>query len=68
MDINGLHEIVKNLREDFNLFKTNDFHALEEKTDGIEKAVSKLSVKIAWIMGGFTVINGLVWVLIKVLG
>ena len=61
MDINGLHEIVKNLREDFLLFKSNDFHGLERKVD-------KLSTKIAWIMGGFTVLNGLVWALIKVLG
>ena len=61
MDINGLHEIVKNLREDFLTFKNNDFVHLEKKVD-------KLSTKIAWIMGGFTIVNGLVWVLLRVLG
>lgn len=61
MDINGLHQIVIFLREDFKTFKNNDFHELEVKVD-------KLSTKIAWIMGGFTVLNGLIWMLIKVLG
>ena len=60
MDINGLHQIVNNLRDDFKEFKNNDFSCLEKKVD-------KLSVKIGWIMGGFTVLNGLVWVLIKIL-
>ncbi len=44
MDLNGLHEIVKNLREDFLIFKNNDFHSLEKK-------VEKLSSKVAWIVG-----------------
>jgi len=60
MDINGLHQIVIFLREDFKAFRNNEFHSLEEK-------VNKLSVKIAWMLGGFTVLNGLVWVLIKIL-
>ena len=60
MDINGLHQIVNNLRDDFKDFKKNDFTHLSEKVD-------KLSTKIAWMLGGFTVLNGLVWVLIKIL-
>lgn len=61
MDIHGLHEIVNNLRIDFHSFRKNEFHELSKKVD-------KLSIKIAWIVGAFTVINGLVWVLVKVLG
>jgi len=61
MDVNGLHQLVGYLREDFKTFKNNDFRCLETKVD-------KLSVKIAWMLGGFTVLNGLVWVLVKVLG
>lgn len=60
MDINGLHQLIGYLRDDFKDFKKNDFTHLEEKVD-------KLSTKIAWILGGFTVLNGLVWVLIKIL-
>ena len=61
MDIDGLHLLIGYLREDFKSFKNNDFHELKGKVD-------KLSVRIAWIMGGFTVVNGLIWVLVKVLG
>jgi len=61
MDINGLHQIVIFLREDFKTFRNNEFKHLSERVD-------KLSVKIAWMLGGFTVVNGLVWVLVKVLG
>lgn len=61
MDINGLHQLIGYLREDFKSFQNNEFHSLQLK-------VEKLSVKIAWILGGFTVLNGLIWVLIKVLG
>lgn len=61
MDINGLHQIVIFLREDFKAFRNNEFKHLSERVD-------KLSVKIAWMLGGFTVLNGLVWVLVKVLG
>ena len=61
MDIDGLHLLVGYLREDFKAFRNNEFKHLSDRVD-------KLSTKIAWIMGGFTVINGLVWVFIKVLG
>ena len=44
MDINGLHQIVNNLRDDFKEFKKNDFHGLEAKVD-------KLGSKVAWIVG-----------------
>ena len=61
MDVNGLHQLVGYLREDFKAFKNNDFRHLSDRVD-------KLSVKIAWMLGGFTALNGLIWVLIKVLG
>ncbi len=61
MTVKELFEYVKEFKEEFKEFKKNDFHGLEKKVD-------KLSVKIAWIMGGFTVLNGLIWMLIKVLG
>lgn len=61
MDIDGLHQLIGYLREDFKTFKNNEFKHLSERVD-------KLGVKIAWMLGGFTVLNGLVWVLIKVLG
>ena len=49
MDINGLHQIVNNLRDDFKDFKKNDFAHLSEKVD-------KLGSKVAWIVG---IISGL---------
>lgn len=61
MTVKELFEYVKEFKEEFKDFKSNDFQCLEKKVD-------RLSVRIAWIMGGFTVVNGLVWVLVKVLG
>ena len=68
MTVKELFEYVKEFKAEFNTFKSNDFHGLEAKTSGIEKTVNKLSIKIAWMLGGFTVLNGIVWVLVKVLG
>ncbi len=57
MDIEGLHQLIGYLREDFKSFKNNDFKHLEER-------VEKLGTKIAWIMGIiggiFTIANILV--------
>lgn len=61
MSIDELREVVEKLREDFDLFRSNDFHDLKKKVD-------RLSTKIIWIMGGFTVLNGIIWMLITILG
>lgn len=57
MDLEGVYEIVKNLRNDFLTFKSNDFLCLEKKVD-------KISTKVAWIMGViggiFTIANILI--------
>ena len=55
-----LTKTVKQLHEDFSLFLSNDFHDLKER-------VRKLSGKIIWIMGIYTVLNGIIWILIMVL-
>jgi len=63
MDIDGLHELVKNLREDFNAFKTNDFHnfhTLQEKVD-------KLGVKVGWIVGIISALTLVANILIRFL-
>ena len=60
MDINGLHQIVIFLREDFKSFKNNDFHELEVKVD-------KISSKVAWIVGIISGIGIAVSILIRVL-
>lgn len=60
MDINGLHEIVNNLRDDFKDFKKNDFTHLEEKVD-------KLGVKVGWIVGIISGLTLVVNILLRIL-
>ena len=61
MDINGLHEIVKNLREDFLTFKNNDFSCLEKKVD-------KIAVKVALIVGAISALTVVANILARVYG
>lgn len=61
MDINGLHQLINYLREDFKDFKKNDFAHLEEKVD-------KLVVKICLIVGGISVLAVVINVLARVYG
>ena len=49
MDLNGLHQLIGYLREDFKDFKKNDFRHLSERVDGLSK-------RVAWIVG---IISGL---------
>ena len=49
MDLNGLHQLIGYLREDFKNFQNNEFHDLRLK-------VEKLGTKVAWIVG---IISGL---------
>jgi len=60
-EIKQLTKMVKKLQEDFDLFLSNDFH-------GLKKKVGRLSTKIIWIMGIYTVLNGIILILITVLG
>jgi len=59
-EIKQLTKAVEKLYEDFSTFLTNDFHDLTKK-------VNRLSTKIIWIVGSYTVLNGIVWTLIMVL-
>jgi len=61
MDINGLHQIVNNLRDDFKEFKNNDFAHLEEKVD-------KLVVKVALIVGGISALAVVINILARIYG
>ncbi len=61
MDINGLHQIVNNLRDDFKEFKNNDFAHLEEKVD-------KLVVKVALIVGGISALTVVANIIAKIYG
>ncbi len=61
MDINGLHEIVNNLRNDFRDFKNNDFAHLKEKVD-------KLVVKVALIVGGISALTIVANIVARVYG
>jgi len=60
MDINGLHQIVNNLRDDFKDFKKNDFTHLSEKVD-------KLGIKVGWIVGTISALTLIANVLLRVL-
>lgn len=44
MTIKDLFEYVKEFKEEFRTFKSNDFHELEAKVD-------KIGVRVAWIVG-----------------
>lgn len=61
MDINGLHQLINYLRDDFKDFKKNDFTHLEEKVD-------KLVVKIALIVGGISVLAVVANIIARVYG
>ena len=61
MDIDGLHQLINYLREDFKVFKNNDFRCLEEKVD-------KLVVKIALIVGAISALTLVGNILVRVLG
>ena len=61
MDINGLHEIVKKLREDFLTFKNNEFRCVEKKVD-------KIAVKVALIVGAISALTVVANILARVYG
>jgi len=61
MDIDGLHQLIIFLREDFKSFKNNDFAHLEEKVD-------KLVVKIALIVGAISALTVVANIVVRVLG
>lgn len=61
MTVKELFEYVKEFKEEFKEFKSNDFHDLEKKVD-------KIGVKIAWIVGVISGVGIAINVLIKVLG
>lgn len=60
MDIQGLHQLIIFLREDFKAFKNNEFTHLSEK-------VEKLGVKIAWIVGIISALTLVANVLLRTL-
>lgn len=71
MDMNGIQKIVeglkeeilrdvKEMKEDFHNFKKEDFAPLVEK-------VGKIQTKVAWIVGGFSVLNIVVLIIFKLL-
>ena len=61
MDINGLHQLINYLREDFKEFKNNEFTHLSEK-------VEKLVVKIALIVGAISALTVVANILVRVFG
>ena len=61
MDINGLHQLINYLREDFKDFKKNDFTHLSEKVD-------KLVVKIALIVGAISALTVVANIVARVYG
>ena len=61
MDIDGLHQLINYLREDFKSFKKNDFAHLSEKVD-------KLIVKIALIVGAISALTVVANILVRVYG
>ena len=67
MDLNGLRQLIKNLREDFQNFKTNDFHNLESKVDRLDCRMDKLSTKVAWIVGIISALGLVANILLRVL-
>ena len=60
MTVRELFEYVKEFKEEFKEFKTNDFNCLEKK-------VEKLSMKIAWIVGIISALTLVGNVLLRVL-
>lgn len=56
MDINGLHQLIGYLREDFKLFKKNDFGHLRDKVD-----------KLFWVVitGLLATLGGLVLLIVR---
>lgn len=61
MDIDGLHQLINFLRDDFKEFKKNDFAHLEEKVD-------KLVVRIALIVGGISALAVVINILARIYG
>lgn len=59
MDIEGLHQLIIFLREDFKAFKNNDFHELQLKVD-------KLVVKIAVIVGAISALTVVANILVRI--
>lgn len=60
MDIQGLHQLIGYLREDFKSFQNNEFHSLQLKVD-------KLAIKVALIVGAISALTLVGNVLIRVL-
>ena len=69
MDTNGLNQIIGNLKEeilrdvkeikdDFHTFKTEEFYPLVKKVD-------KMWTKVAWVLGGYFVLNIVAWVVVR---
>ena len=61
MTVKELFEYVKEFKEEFKAFKSNDFHELEKKVD-------KLVVKIALIVGGISALAVVANILARVYG
>ena len=60
MTVKELFEYVKEFKEEFKEFKSNDFHELEVK-------VEKISTKVAWIVGIISALTLVGNVLLRVL-
>jgi len=60
MTVKELFEYVKEFKEEFKEFKSNDFHELEVK-------VEKIGTKVAWIVGIISALTLVGNVLIRVL-
>lgn len=60
MTVKELFEYVKEFKEEFKAFKSNDFHELEVKVD-------KIGVRVAWIVGIISALTLVGNVLIRVL-
>ena len=61
MTVKELFEYVKEFKEEFKDFKSNDFHSLEEKVD-------KLVVKVALVVGGISVLAVIANIIARVYG
>ena len=63
MDINGLHQLIGYLREDFKIFKKNDFKHLRDKVDAQGRTTVWLFITL--IGGLLSIIGGLVLLIIR---
>ena len=63
MDVNGLHQIIGYLREDFKAFKNNDFKHLREKVEGQGRTTFWLFITL--IGGLLSIVGGLVLLIVR---